>query len=254
MKPSLLAGGLFLALLIAIVVVIDLVRIPSMFEVDGNSQITYVPDTAQVDVEVTEQADVSNDAAQKVAVTMASVIDALKADGVADADISSLGVSSSPTAQDGNSATNPPAYTAQQSIRVVVHNLPRLGILAAAASSAGADNWSVSYTLADSSKAEAEARQAALQDAIKAADTYAAQGGFRRGRVLKLLESDVQFPYADYANRDFVVNSPQRQVVVTAARAANAIARQPQSTAGFVIPKPEPETATATVNVLFELK
>jgi len=253
MKAGILAGGLFLALLVAIVVVIDLVRIPDMFEVDGDAQIPYVPDTAQVDVAVSAQADVANDAAQQVAVTMAGVINALKGDGVADADITSLGVSSAPTPQYGNSNTTPPAYTAQQSVRLVVHDLARLGALASAASNAGANNWSVSYTVTDTSAAENEARQAALLDAIKAADTYAAGGGFRRGRVLKLLESDVQFPYADYGNRDFVMNRPEPRVFAAAAGVSNAIAGQPRSTASFVIPKPEPQTVSATVHVLFEL-
>jgi len=254
MRVGLLIGGLFLALLVATVTVIEQVRIPDMFEVDGNAQIAYAPDTAALTVEVSAQADVSNDAAQKVAVTMAGVMTALKNAGVADADVTSLGVSSAPTPQ-YNNGTNPPAFTAQQSIKVVVHRLDRLGALTTIASAAGANNWSVDYSIADQGKAQAAARRAALQNAIDVADVYAAQGGFKRGRVLKLLESDVSFPYADYPNRNFVMSagigrrfaSPAPMVGIDAAAAL------PVPT-NFVIPKPEPQTVSASVHVLFELR
>ena len=72
--------------------------------------------------------------------------------------------------------------------------------------------------------------------------------------MLKLLESDVQFPYADYGNRDFVMNAAQRQVAVSMGAADAAIAGQPRPVANFVIPKPQAATVSATVHVLFELK
>jgi uncharacterized protein YggE len=249
MKAGILVGTLFLALLAAIIIVIDLVRIPDMYEVQGTAEIKYAPDTARIDVGVVAWADVSNDAAQQVAAKMTSVINALKTAGVSDADLSSQGISSDPTPRDYSpqpGGKGVPAYTATQSVAVVVHDLDRTGALLTAISGAGANSWHVDYYTADQSHVEAAAQQAAFQDALRRGDAYAVNGGFKRGRVLKLVEHEINFPRADYAERNYELSSLPMVPVATLA--------QQRMEAKFVIPKPEPQVARASIDVLFKIK
>ena len=253
MKAGFLVGGLFLALLVATVAVVQLVRIPDMIEIHGKAQTRLAPDAARLEIGVMAQADVADEAAQKTAATMAQVIAALKSGGIAEADIAAGTLSASPTPDYGNTNGQPrkPAFTTVQTIRAVAHDLSRLGGLATAISGAGANDWHVEFFIADRSGAEAAARQAAFQDAIRSADLYASGGGFKRGRVLKMVENNVTFPEGNFLARDYTMSQTAGPVM---ARGLNTVVVQAGKAADFVIPAPEKQTIDASVDVLFEIR
>jgi len=125
MRINLLAAGLFLALLAAVITVVDMTRIPDMYSVKGEAEIKYMPDTAIITAGVIQTADTSSDAVQAVADGMTKVLDALKAAGVPDADIATRSVETHVVLPDADRDQKkaPHLYYAGQMIEVKLHDL-----------------------------------------------------------------------------------------------------------------------------------
>jgi uncharacterized protein YggE len=246
MKIGLLVGGLFLALLVAAVVVVDITRIPDMYSVRGEAEIKYMPDTATITAGVIQTADTSTDAIQTVADGMSKVLDALKAAGVPDADIATRSVETHVVLPDHDSEPKKPPhlYYAAQMIEVKLHDLSLVSKIASVISDSGSNQWRVSYSVADDTKLKDAAAKAAFEDAIKKADIYAAAGGFKRGRLLKLSDSQVNFPTMGYDENNYT-SAGLEEIIVTARRR-----EEQQTPTKFSIPKPKEESVSADVTLL----
>lgn len=251
MKSAILVAGLFVALLAAILLVVELVRIPNLYEVEGAGVVKYRPDAAHLSVGAYFESDVSSDAIGQTATTMHNILDALKAAGVNDAEIETKSVTSGPRVDDRSStatSSQRPSYYANQTIVVTVHDTSRLAKLLDVVSAAGSNSWEVEFFASDPAKIEADVHRAAFADAMNRADVLARSGGFRRGAVLKISEGSAAFPEPDYARRNYdnaFVNLSTQKVTVTGSR----IPRR-----DFVVPLPQEQTVTASVGVLFEIK
>ena len=248
MRWGVLIAVLFLALLAAVVVVVELVRIPGMYQVQGSGTTKYRPDVATLSVGAYFEADASADAIGQTATVVHNVLDALKAAGIADSDIESKSVSSGPKS-DRNSteqSKTPAGYYAEQIVAVTVHDISRLSKLLDVVSAAGSNNWQVTYFASDPAKIMAKAREAAFADALARADALAKSGGFQRGPVLKIMDDRTQWPEPDYYRRDYTNTASVERVTVTGSRAP---ARR-----NFSVPPPQEETFSVEVGVLFEIK
>jgi uncharacterized protein YggE len=247
MKTGILIGGLFLALLVAAVVVVDMVRIPDMYSVRGEATIKYMPDTAKFEASVVQTGEASTDAIQAVADGMGNVLEALKKAGIGDADIASRAVETHLILPErGSDPSDKPKagrlYIAAQTIIVTLRDLSMVSKVAGVISDAGSNQWRVAYSVADDTKLRNAAAKAAFEDAITKADIYAAAGGFRRGRLLKLADSSVNFPTQGYEDRNYS-SAGLEEIVVTARR------REEKATK-FTVPKPEEKSVDATVTLL----
>ena len=260
MRFGILAAVMFVALLAAVVVVIELVRVPNIYAVEGVGTVKYTPDAAEIVASIYAENDVSLDAVKETAATMRVILEALKATGVAANDIATANVRSGPLDSSENERRPKEAqraYYAEQAVVIQVHDLATIGKTLDAIARAGSNNWVVTYKAADRDALERAARKAAFLDAIAVADSYAHDGQFKRGRVLKIQDDQVEFPEVDYPNRDFRTRSGQRyrgylasseKVVVTGSRIDATIDTT------FDVPPPREQTVVATTHVLFEIE
>ncbi len=249
MKIGVLFGGLFLALLVAAVVIVDMARPPSQYTVKGQATIKYMPDTAGVEASVLHSADASVDAAQSVADTMGTVIQALKAAGVTDADLASRNLEMHTLLPDPN--TDLPRgkvthlYVAKQTILITVHDLSKVAKITGILADTGSNQWHAFYYAADRDKLVEQATQAAFANAIKKADTYAEAGGFKRGRVLKMSATPGDFPSDNVGGYDSNSGGLE-EIMVTA--------RRREGPTEFTVPKPEEQSIDGFVGLVLAIR
>lgn len=196
-----------LALLLPVAAAVLLVSAcsPSTTVVTGDSQVNSVnvsatgqadavPDAAKASLTISTSDPSDAKAAQAAAAKAAvSVIDALKAQGVAEADIATQGVTVGPTYNYTNSGGQElTGYEATQSIQVTLRDLTTAGatldaVVAAGGNAARVD--SVTPYVTDPSVAANKARAQAVEIAQKQAQQYASLLGFTLGPVTSVSES-----------------------------------------------------------------
>jgi uncharacterized protein len=143
--------------------------------VDGNGTATLVPDIADFQAGVQRRAPASGAARRAANARIAAVLKALKAHGVADADIQTSGLSI-----ERRRVHHRIRYTATQTLTVRARDVPHLGALLDAVANAGADSIEApEFGFADPSRGQQLAERAALADARTRADAAAAQTGLR---------------------------------------------------------------------------
>jgi hypothetical protein len=120
------------------------------------------------------------DARAAAAAAMTAVLAAVKKDGVADKDISTVNLSLSPN-YDYSSGKSVPAltgYTYSNTIKVTVRDLTTVAAVVDDSTAAGATTvQGISFRLDDTKAAEAQARQLAMTDAKARADALAQAAG-----------------------------------------------------------------------------
>ena len=141
--------------------------------VDGNGTATLVPDIADFQAGVLRHAPTSAAARRAANARIAAILKAVKAHGVADADIQTSGLS-----LERGRVHHRVRYTATQTLTIRSHDVKHLGALLDAAANAGADSVEApDFGFADPSQGLQLAERAALADARKRADAAAAQTG-----------------------------------------------------------------------------
>jgi uncharacterized protein YggE len=257
MKSGIVGAVMFMALLAATVLVVHLVRVPNMYAVEGRGEVKYTPDQAEITSSIYAESDVSVDAVKESAATMRRILTALRASGVAEADVASADVRSGLLDISDNDRRAPDAkrsYYAEQIVTVNVRDISHIGKILDAIARAGSNHWLVRYKSSDLKKLEAAARKAAFLNAMETADAYAASGNFKRGRVLKIQDGAVEFPEVDYANREYRTRrgggirgyGSVEKIVVTGSRIT-------EIDTTFDVPPPREQTATAETQVLFQI-
>jgi uncharacterized protein YggE len=146
---------------------------------DGNGTATLVPDIADFQAGVRRSAPTSAAARRSANGRIAAVVKAVKARGVADADIQTTGLSIE-RERSGRKGHRRIRYTAAQSLTIRSRDVKALGPLLDAVAAAGADSVEApDFGFADPSQGRLLATRAALADARKRADDAAAQTGLR---------------------------------------------------------------------------
>src|SRR5262245_5012847 len=156
--------------------------------VAGNGSVTVVPDRAQVSFGVSTDAKTASAALRANAAEMTKVIAALKAQGIAPADLRTDLVSLSPRySQNGETVVG---YTATNSVSATVRNLVKIGAIIDAAVDAGANQVSgPNLVRSSASSLYRTALRAAIADARGKARTIAAASGLHIRRITDVSES-----------------------------------------------------------------
>ena len=147
---------------------------------NGTGTATLTPDLADFDLGVRNTAPTSRAARNATNTTVATVTNALKAGGVAAADIRTVGLSVARERVHRKHRPTITRYRASQELLVRVRAVANLGSLLDAVADAGADSvGDPDFGFADPSQGRLLATRAALADARKRADDAAAQTGMR---------------------------------------------------------------------------
>ena len=164
----------------------------------GNGTANVTPDIARVTVGVEILAPTVAEAVEENETTMAAVLAALRAAGIADRDIQTANYSISlerygepeprPEAQTEGAAASY-NYRFSNMVTVTVRDLDAVAEVVDAVVEAGANNiWGVSFTLEDMSAAQADARGEAIEDARARAEALAELSGVTLGPVMSISE------------------------------------------------------------------
>lgn len=156
--------------------------------VTGNGSVATVPDRAQLSFGVSTNAKTASAALRANAAEMSKVIAAVKAQGIAAADIRTELVSLSPrTSSNGDEIIG---YTASNSVGVTLRSLDRIGAVIDAAVDAGANQVSgPDLVRSDQSALYRSALRAAISDAKAKAQTIARASGLHLRRITDVTES-----------------------------------------------------------------
>jgi uncharacterized protein YggE len=140
----------------------------------GAASVNIQPDTATFTAGVNTQADKVADAQAANAKAMQAVLEALKKQGVADADMQTQSFSVSPSYNYSTSNPTPTGYTVNNTVIITVRDLSQLSKLLDTAIAAGAnDTYGVTFTSSQYDAAYDQALQAAVQSALHKADVMA---------------------------------------------------------------------------------
>lgn len=166
--------------------------------VTGSAEVSGAPDTAMVTLSVVSEAGTAGDALSENSAATAKVIDAVKAAGVAAADVQTSGFSVYPRYADRDDDAEPAriaGYSVRNGVVVRVRALPTLGTLLDAAVKAGANQIDgISFLIDDDTTLRDQAREGAVRDARRKADLYAAAANVKTGRVLSIAETTGEPP------------------------------------------------------------
>jgi uncharacterized protein len=162
--------------------------------VTGTGSVTLVPDIAHVTVGVTINKTTVKAARADAATAMNAVIAAIKALGVDDKDLQTVGLNLYP--QYGPNGTQQIiGYQISEQLQVTVRDLDKVGDVVDAATASGAtDVNGVSFDVSDPAKAMDDARAKAIEAARTTATAMAGAAKVTLGTVLSISESNVSSP------------------------------------------------------------
>jgi len=165
--------------------------------VGGTGRVTGKPNLLRLDTSISVTRPTVTDAMQVANTTMAAVQRVLKADGVADADLQTSGLSVQPNYDYSNSTRHLIGYGVSENLSVVLRDLAKAGATISDAAQAGGDTLQIggaSLDLDQDGALIAQARQAAFADAEAKAKAYATAAGRQLGAVTSISESTQSQP------------------------------------------------------------
>jgi uncharacterized protein YggE len=156
----------------------------------GEGKVRIKPDMAQVTIGVEVIKPTVKEASTETSRIMNDVLAALKKLGLAETDIQTSSISvwlERPYLPDGTQGE--PVYHVSNSVNANIRNLDKLGDVLDATMAAGANNiYGVTFSLSDTSKVEAEARQKAVENARAKAEELAQLTNLALGEVISVSE------------------------------------------------------------------
>lgn len=184
--------------------------------VSGQGTIKAGPDEAVLTVTVETDAPDPQQALDANSKGMQSVLDRLKAEGLDEESLQTANVAVYPNRRwdDKTNKEVTDSYRAQNSIRVILTDLARVGPVFAAATEAGAGTVSgPEWRLSDDGVAVSQALEKAYAAARAKAETLATAAGVKLGDVLSVQESSATAPPVFYEERmtaaaDMAVQAP----------------------------------------------
>lgn len=158
--------------------------------VSGTGEATGAPDIATVNVGVQTLAPTAIEASKQNEALVSRVMAALKKSGIADRDLQTADYSIWPEQRHDPKGTGDvtiTGYRVNNTVRVVVRDLDRLGGTLGAITSAGANTINgIQFGIDDTAALESRAREAAMADARAKAEALAKLAGVELGEVLTL--------------------------------------------------------------------
>ncbi|MGZ4149250.1 MAG: SIMPL domain-containing protein [Actinomycetota bacterium] len=163
--------------------------------VSSTATVNATPDEAVVTFGVRSENADSGAAFSQNAKDMQAVLDALKANGIAEKDIKTLNVSLSQQTVDRGKPSQHTVFVASNSIDVTIHDLTTVGTTIDAAVTAGADSVKgVRFQLSNPDTIRTDALTQAVEGARKKADALAAAAGAQVVRVVTIDEGSYRQP------------------------------------------------------------
>jgi len=164
--------------------------------VSGEGSAELVPDMAILVLTVTREAATARAALDANSTAMAEVLEAMKAEGIAERDLQTAGFAIHPRYNypapkpSGERETRQiVGYAVRNTLSVRVRDISRVGAILDRSVTLGVnEGGNISFTNDDPSAAIAEARTAAVKDARARAETLAAAAGVEVGRILEISE------------------------------------------------------------------
>lgn len=188
---------------------------PTGLTVTGTGSVRTVPDRASFFFGVETQAATARAALTANSAAAKKVVDAIRAAGVAAADLQTSQVSLSPRTNENG--TDIVGYTASTSVTATIRELARVGAVVDAAVDAGANTFSgPALTRGDTDALYRQALRAAYADARVKAEALAAASGRTLGAVTAIVESTqgaVPMPLARDAAQSSVEITPGTQSI-----------------------------------------
>ena len=166
--------------------------------VSGTGRVLVKPDVADISLGVHVERGKAKESEIAAAELMGKIVDALKAAGVADADIQTANLSLQPTYDYSSSKQFITGYATDNVVSITVRDLSKVGETVDAAVDAGATQVNgISFRVDDQAKVEAQAREAAMKDAKSKADALASAAGVNITGVASISEvsSPIPTPY-----------------------------------------------------------
>jgi uncharacterized protein YggE len=162
--------------------------------VSASGKVTVVPDVARVYLGVTTTKTTVKAVRDAGAKSMTDIIAAIKALGVADADIQTTNLSLNP--QYGNGSTpRIVGYQISEQVEITVRDLDKAGDVVDAATANGAtDVNGISFEYSDPIKAQNDARAAAVTAARTSAEAMASAGHVTLGTVVSITDATQPSP------------------------------------------------------------
>jgi uncharacterized protein YggE len=210
---------------------------PGTISVSGEGKVTTAPDIARLSLGVaTGRKATATAVIDQLDKEMNAVIDAIKAQGVADKDIRTETFSLNPTYDWIDGRQVPRGFEGSQMLTVKVRNLDKAGAVLTAATQAGAnDSGGVQFTIDDPEVQRQQARQEAIDEAKKRAEALAQQLGVSLGRLVQFSENSGGYTPPMYYMADY--------------------AKDARGEAAQSVPLPPGEQdTTVTVNLTYELR
>lgn len=163
----------------------------------GVGKVTGTPDVAILQLGVDVEKPTVDDARNTAAQSMQNAINALKADGVDDKDIKTTQFSISPAYDYNQGKQTLRGYHVTNLVSAKVRKIDQTGKAIDDVSKAAADQGvvrSVSFTIDDPSKLQAQARDLAVKQARQRAEQLANPAGVKVGKVISISETSTNVP------------------------------------------------------------
>ena len=165
------------------------------FSVSGEGKVTMLPDIAVISVGVTAQANTVTKVQQDLNTKINAMSAAIKKLGIDEKDIKTTYYNISPTYDYSASSQRITGYQANSNLTIKVRKIDTVNGVIDAATAAGANEVSgVHFDVDDKTKAENQAREAAVADAKSKAEAAAKAAGFKLGRVINYSEGGGSSP------------------------------------------------------------
>jgi uncharacterized protein len=160
--------------------------------VSASGKVTVTPDVARVSLGVSITKPTVKAARATAATVMTNIIAAVKALGVADADIQTVGLNLYPQYARGSS-TKIVGYTLGNQIQITVRDLDKADEVVDTAMAKGAtDVAGISFDVSDPARALNDARVAAIAQAQTSAEAMATAAKVRLGSVVSITDASQQ--------------------------------------------------------------
>lgn len=170
------------------------IQLPGI-SVSGEGIMRMKPDLAEVQVGVEMQAPTAGQAQQQAADAMASVVTRLRQAGVDPNDVRSVQVGLQPNFENLPGQQRQNGFRAFNTVVVSVRRVEQTGQILDALVASGANRIEgVSFTLADPTAAQDQARDKAVADARRRAEHLAKLAGVQLGQVVYLAEGSSNLP------------------------------------------------------------
>jgi uncharacterized protein YggE len=163
-------------------------QVTRQVSVNGSGKVMLTPDMATIRIGVQSQSDKAVDALDKNNKQVEAVIKAIKDLKVEDKDVQTSNFSIRPEEQrDAQGKLTGLLYVVDNTVIVTVRDLSKLGTLLDTSVRSGANSiYGISFDVTDKSKAIAQARQMAVDDARSQAQELAKATGTELGKVLTI--------------------------------------------------------------------